>query len=72
MSDEEFMEVEKDYNKILKGGDYTIIINGVDGAFTYDVYKKDELFFSGGEWSSYEEVIAELSELHNSLRAIFG
>ncbi len=63
---------EVQYVNTLVGGDISIIISQEEELFEYAVYRKKELLWSGGQYETYEEVVAELSEVHESLRAIFG
>lgn len=62
----------EEYKRVLTGGDYTIVITNNDEGFNYEVKKGNDLLWSGGEHSTYEETIIELSMIHEALKAIFG
>jgi hypothetical protein len=59
--------------KTLVGGDFRIEILDDTGRFEYELWgPKDKLIICGGDFDTYDEVIEDLSELHQGLKAIFG
>jgi len=56
----------------LRGGDFRLEIIPTNGAFEYELYQKEEMLWSGGDLDTYDGVIAELSMVHEALKAIFG
>jgi hypothetical protein len=59
--------------KTLVGGDFRIEILEENGFFEYELWgPKEKLIICGGDFETYDELIEELSEFHQGLKAIFG
>ena len=62
-----------EYNKTLKGNGYTMQITNTSGSWGYDILNsKNETILCGDGFNSYEQLINEVSEMHEALSAIFG
>jgi hypothetical protein len=62
----------EEYKETLVGGEFVIKILQEEALFEYFVYKNNELLWTGDTYETYDEVINELSAMHEALRAIFG
>jgi len=62
----------EEYKDTLVGGEFVIKILQEEALFEYFVYKNNELLWTGDTYETYDEVITELSVMHEALHAIFG